>query len=195
MSIILKNRSPTDNLRIYFANGKHVTVAANSQLDILEVKSHEELRDSKELPYLIDSLALTVNDGTQDISDTALAKKFIKAHRSAENWYWNAATFTAGSYQQVVKIPYAGTARTGVPTKFEITTNIGAGSADIRVIDRSNGDVVIAEKTGIATGLNIGLDMGTLSNLPIDKALLEFQGKKSSGSGDNEIFSLRMEFE
>jgi len=93
----------------------------------------------------------------------------------------------SGAYTTVAKIIYAGSSVLGVPTSIIANVwNDGATSVDIRVIDATNGDVVIAELTGITSSFDGNIpNLGTLSNIPTGNASFEVQlALNGGGMGD-----------
>jgi hypothetical protein len=94
-------------------------------------------------------------------------------------------TSTIG-YELKAKFPFAGTDEVG--DILEIHANLWKNSAleatgQIRIVDASNGDALIAELTGV-TNLDedVLLDLGTITNLPTTKSTFEVQMGRSAGA-------------
>jgi len=87
------------------------------------------------------------------------------------------------AYETSAKILYPGTGVTGIHTKmFSNAWNDGGTSIDLRVIDLTNGNNVIAQNLIIISQQEDNIvDLGTLSNLPTDEAVFAIQLRLNGG--------------
>lgn len=96
-------------------------------------------------------------------------------------------------WQRCGVIRFGGTTKMGIPKNFKaiVKHSKSSGSVYLRVVDLTNNNI-ICENNVVGNEESI-LDLGTLSDLPSNEAMLEVQGKKT-GSGSGYIFCLGMDF-
>jgi len=98
-------------------------------------------------------------------------------------------TIKSTSYSRVVAFKYDGADKIGTIDYIDIISykhsNITSYSA--RIYDKTNNNI-IAEKTGMTNDVEEIHDLGTISNVPTDKAILELQMKKVGGNNNNKIY-------
>lgn len=91
-------------------------------------------------------------------------------------------------YTAVCSFSYKGSATAplaSVHVAARVNSENSAHTFDLRLVDTSNNDALLAEVTGL-TGIDAELrDMGTLSNVPSGAALLELHVRRS-GTGSND---------
>jgi hypothetical protein len=94
-------------------------------------------------------------------------------------------TSTIG-YVLKAKFKYAGSAVVGDILSINVNAwknSAGGATGEIRIVDATNADAVIAELTGITSIDEDGnLDLGTISNLPVGSATFELQMGRSAGA-------------
>jgi hypothetical protein len=89
------------------------------------------------------------------------------------------------TYQTLGHFIWRGTTVNGTPTKIKTIAMAEGGVGkpiDIRIVDTTNGDVVVVEVSTESTVFVI-IDMGAISNLSAGEAFWEIQGKRTSGGG------------
>jgi len=67
------------------------------------------------------------------------------------------------------------------------STDNGGETYAVRVIDKSNGDAVIAEATGLSNTTKAIQDLGSLSNLGVVDAVWDIEVKHESGDGKDKV--------
>lgn len=109
----------------------------------------------------------------------------------------NVSTNSIG-YSLMAKFTYAGSDTVGSLTAIKVNAwkdTAGEANGEIRIIDATNGDAVIAELTGItSTDEDDVLGLGTISNLPTSAATFELQMGRSAGA-NRTIFCASIELE
>ena len=93
------------------------------------------------------------------------------------------------SYITSAVFKYGGSDNIGIIDYIEILaykdSNITSYSA--RIYSKTSG-LVIAEKTGITNDTDAIVDLGTISNIPVQQEIFELQIKKTGGNGNNNVY-------
>lgn len=102
------------------------------------------------------------------------------------------------SYTCYAVLRYRGSDDIGDPQAITLvsTVNTSIKTMDIRIVDVTNGGLVIAEKLGISQttlGTPAGIDMGAISNIPAASSVMEVQAKMNGG-GTGILYTLSWEF-
>jgi hypothetical protein len=104
---------------------------------------------------------------------------------------------TSSTYANLAHFIYGGSDAIGAITKINVNAwVIGNSTADIRLVIKDNG-LVIAEYIGINSNNEANdFDIGTLSNIPTGREVIEIQARKVTGGGGAKlrIGSLELEY-
>jgi len=77
----------------------------------------------------------------------------------------------------ITRFVFRGTKQMGIPSKIKLVACVeSGGQGDLRIYDYTNAETIAAVTNITNTGLEI-IDMGSLSNLPEDMAILEVSAK------------------
>lgn len=95
---------------------------------------------------------------------------------------------TTTSNQRIESFTYAGTIHADIITKILVNAYMSGGITDfsVTVIDATNAKI-IATNTFTNTDENSVVDVGTLSNIPTQQAIIEFLVKKNGGADEDEV--------
>jgi hypothetical protein len=100
---------------------------------------------------------------------------------------------TSTSWTPMGSFIFDGTTLKGTPQKIEVIANNQAVTqTDIRVYDVTNSNV-ICTYTGLTTGSQTIVDLGTLSNLPTGSAIFEVQ-LQTVGAGSGYLYALHIDY-
>jgi hypothetical protein len=100
------------------------------------------------------------------------------------------------TYQVVARFRFRGTAIMGVPTAMLAnfwSPPVPGGFVDCRIVDATNGNLVICMATTNGTNPAQFIDLGVLSNLPAAPATFEVQ-IKTNGPGQCRIGAVAIEY-
>jgi hypothetical protein len=95
---------------------------------------------------------------------------------------------TSGTYANLAHFIYAGSVEVGAITNFNVNVWItGNGSCDVRLINKANGDV-LCELLGVTSQDEFNIqDMGSITNLPTTRTVIEIQARKTTGGGASKL--------
>lgn len=101
------------------------------------------------------------------------------------------------TYESFAAIIFRGTDVLGTPSGIKVIKKASSGSPahSIRVIDKTNGDNIIAEVTGLTSTTQDIADLGNLSNLPTSESIWEIQFKRDdSGAVNIDVVCAQIQF-
>jgi len=101
----------------------------------------------------------------------------------------------SASWETMARFRYTGSDAVGAITViYAIAHKVsGGGTGELQIYDSTNLNV-IATLTGIANVVPAILDMGTLSNIPAEQAMLEIRGRRVGGGTTLGVSSVHMEY-
>jgi hypothetical protein len=106
-----------------------------------------------------------------------------------------------GTYVTIFRYVFAGSSKTGAPTKINAIAFVDGGTGTpnigVRIIDVTNGSVEVVKNEAITTILASAItDLGTISNIPTAPAVWEVQIRVVSGGGAPKarLSGIEMEF-
>jgi len=161
---------------------------------------HQEILDSS-ITTSLNGINVTGNvveiefDGTLDAGETTTLNTLISNHvpdnsPSKKNFFTfdpRTSDTTATSYKTIrSSFKYAGSDEIGVINYIEIIgyKDSSPTSYAVRVYDVTNNNI-LAEKTGLTNTEEEIIDLGSISNIPTQSAILEIQAKRVGGNGNN----------
>jgi hypothetical protein len=132
---------------------------------------------------------------------------------NVSDWTWNGSTFIEGgsaevkediaviqqidvgrttnksTYSKLARVIYVGKEKMGTMKSIEAVSHMDSGaiSYDIKVVDRKNGSIVVAEVTGLTNTDSEIVDLGNISNLTNNKTILEIQLRRI-GNGSKKAY-------
>ena len=111
---------------------------------------------------------------------------YIKPHEIFFTIQSRISEITNTTYSRLITFKYDGSDNIGDIDYVEIICwkDSNVTSYDIRLVNRQNSDV-IAEATGLTNNTLDINDLGTISNIPTESTILELQGRRVGGSGNN----------
>jgi len=90
---------------------------------------------------------------------------------------------SSGTYDTICSFIYQGSDVIGAISAVKaIGRTSAAATAGIRIIDATNGDLVICEVTNVTNTTDAIIDLGTITNVPTGEVMLKLQAKTTSGS-------------
>ena len=109
-----------------------------------------------------------------------------------ENFYTETAQrpeTQTSSYSRVIRFNYPGSDNAGLIDYVEVISSMDSNvtSYNIRLYDKTN-DMVMAELTGLTNTADVANDLGTITNIPTSKAILEIHVKKNGGRGNSKVY-------
>ena len=155
------------------------------------------------------------NDGSFNSDTETMVEKNFAFNPSIDSveWIWDGDTFNQGGaiseehnsiiqhvdvngssrfsfYRTMSRIIYMGTANMGPIQKIELISymDFGITSYSIRIVDKGNQSVVIAEVTGLTNTDDTIIDIGNISNLPSSQSRFDIQVRKTGGSWRKEVY-------
>lgn len=98
-------------------------------------------------------------------------------------------TIKTTSYSRSIRFTYPGSDRIGLIDYVSVLTSKDSNmtSYDIRLYDKTNNNVM-AEVTGLTNTSDDANDLGTISNIPAGKAILEIHAKRVGGKSNSKIY-------
>lgn len=161
LRIELLKEFPTDNPRVRIS-GDTVSIAFDSSLT------------SEEITQL--NSVISTHDGTHDNTRNNF---FILHPTSSIIPISNSTTSAVNNWTTIVTFEYGGKILLGDLTRVQCLSKISNGASstyDIRLINHDNFEQ-LAETTGHNNTDYVNIDLGTISNTPIDATMLEIQIK------------------
>lgn len=129
----------------------------------------------------------------EEVTNTTTAPEDLKVMGYSFDVY---AEMKSSSYVVGARIVFPGTHKVATPSAMVLSYLVKSSSkpGSVRIYDITNSQV-ICEKTNLTnTGDFELLDMGTLANLPTDRAVFELQGKTTNNGHYIRVAGLTMEF-
>lgn len=136
--------------------------------------------------------------------NTVTERVFICTRATINNAHWLCSTFPSANselvtadlctrntlYTVACSFSYQGSATTPL-VSVHVTARVNSENPvhtfDLRLVDTSNNDAVMAEVTGL-TGIDAALrDLGTISNVPSGAALLELHARRSGTASNDTV--------
>ena len=158
-------------------------LASNITVDVVGITCHDD-----DVHIAFES---NISGSEQTTLDTLVANHVPSTSKPKNKFYTicpKTTTITSTNYFAVGSSVYRGSANIGPIDYIEIIANKDslATSYDLRVVNKSTGDV-IASKTGNTNTSLTAIDLGTISNIPENNTLLEIQVRKNGLVGSAEI--------
>jgi uncharacterized spore protein YtfJ len=97
-------------------------------------------------------------------------------------------------YAAIARFGFDGSTAVGTPIQINAVASTSATSYSIRIVDITNGSLVIAELTGQTNATPTIIDLGTITNIDAGAAIWEVQMLKAGGGGFTALDSLSIKF-
>lgn len=164
---------------------------------------HKEIEDDGTIvPNIIgitmtgDVVDITFDSALSGSEETSL-NSLIAAHtpnnsKPKETFYTETAQIDstrAPNYTKVIRFIYPGSDSCGIIDYVEVLSRMNSGitSYDIRLVDKTN-NTIMAEVIGLTNTTDSANDLGTISNIPTNKAVLEIHIKVNGANGNSFVY-------
>jgi len=136
--------------------------------------------------YIKLPVAAVVTSGSPPLAAEVQEFRFhMMGPRTTRIGFDHQATTTSPTYQVLNRIIFAGSSFYGaIPASIKaIAFMTGATSYSIRVVDLTNGGLVVAEQTGLVNTTPAIIDLGAITNIPAGDAIFEVQMLRVGSGG------------
>ena len=183
ISIIAKNQTSNDLLLTQLSIPDRI-IPADGHVELTQWNAISEIKENPELTNYIenDQILLTLNGHDLcKISSLNLAKSFLSSAPINIPIAGGLRVMGGGfSYSVQARFVFGGADKLGIPSAINALTNASVGVTTwVKIYDATN-DQIVAEGSADHTAYGI-FDLGTLSNIPEEKAIFEVQIKRVGG--------------
>lgn len=164
---------------------------------------HKEIEADSGITSNITGITMTgdvvdiIFDSTLSASEETALNSLISAHtpdtsKPKETFYTETSQIDstkAMNYSRMIRFAYPGSDSCGIINYVEVLSrmDVGVTSYDVRLVDKLN-NTVMAEATGLTNTTDSANDLGTISNIPTNRTILEIHVKHNGASGNAFVF-------
>lgn len=132
-------------------------------------------------------------DGTDQTTLDTLISTHVPDNTLSKSQFFIVPTIKqdtkSNNYTKVATFKYPGSISSGTIDYIEIISYMDSGitSYSVRVVDKTN-NLIIAEKNDITNTVYSSIDLGTISNVMLNSAIIELHVKLVGASGNAKVY-------